>query len=314
MAYGPPMPPAATSTVLPMSASTDAERRQRLAGIGLMCAALVCFSGLDASAKWLNQYVDPLQTVWARYAVSVVVVGLFVNHLTTPGVTRTVRPWLQAGRSVLLLLSTGLNFFALQHLQLAEAISIQFMTPFLVALLAGPILGERIGPRRMAAVSVGFLGVLVITRPGLGGLHPAAFLSALGAVCYALYGISTRILAAYDSSRTTMVYSGLAGVALMTPIVPFVWSAPPSGLGWAALVAVGAFGAVGHWLLILAHARAPAPILAPFIYTQIVWMIALGWLVFGQLPDRWTIGGAGIVVASGLYLLYRERVRRGEGT
>jgi drug/metabolite transporter (DMT)-like permease len=106
-----------------------------------------------------------------------------------------------------------------------------------------------------------------------------------------------------------MFYSGVAGVAIMTPIVPFIWSAPPSALGWGLLFAVGAFGAIGHWLLILAHARAPAPILSPFIYTQIIWMIGLGWLVFGQWPDAWTLAGAGVVVASGLYLLYREQVR-----
>jgi drug/metabolite transporter (DMT)-like permease len=306
------MPPVAPSRSSPLDAATDVERRRRLVGIALMCGALMCFACLDASAKWVNRHVDPLVTVWARYAVSVALVGLLVNGFTTPGVLRTRRPWLQAGRSVLLLLSTALNFYALQYLQLAEAIAIQFMTPFLVALLAGPILGEWVGPRRLAAISVGFLGVLVITRPGLGGLHPAAFLSALGSVCYALYGISTRILAAHDSSRTTMVYSGLAGVALMTPIVPFVWSAPPGAIGWALLFAVGFFGAFGHWLLILAHARAPAPILSPFIYTQIVWMILLGWLVFGQLPDAWTLGGAGVVVASGLYLLYREQVRSRE--
>ncbi|HYF53581.1 MAG TPA: DMT family transporter [Salinarimonas sp.] len=287
----------------------DRERRRRLVGIALMCCALICFACLDASAKWVNRYVDPLQTVWARYAVSVALVALFVNPVTSPGVSRTRRPWLQAGRSLLLLLSTALNFYALQYLQLAEAIAIQFMTPFLVALMAGPLLGERVGPERLAAISVGFLGVLVITRPGLGGMHPAAILSALGSVCYALYGISTRLLAAHDSSRTTMFYSGLAGVALTTPLLPLVWTAPPSPLAWALLVSVGFFGGVGHWLLILAHARAPAPILSPFIYTQIVWMIAFGWLVFGQLPDAWTLGGAGIVVASGLYLLSRERSR-----
>jgi drug/metabolite transporter (DMT)-like permease len=285
------------------------ERRRRLVGIALMCGALICFSGLDASAKWLNRSLDPIVTVWARYAASVVLVTLFVNPWLTPGVTRTVRPWLQAGRSVLLLLSTALNFVALQHLQLSETISIAFATPLLVALLAGPILGEWVGPRRLAAIAVGFVGVIIVARPGLGGLHPAALLSVGSAVCYALYAIGTRMLVGFDSSATTLFYSGLAGVILVTPIVPFVWSTPPSALAWVLLVAVGAFGALGHWLLILAHARAPAPVLSPFIYTQLVWMIALGYLVFGDVPDRWTLVGAAVVIASGLYLLYRERVR-----
>jgi drug/metabolite transporter (DMT)-like permease len=284
------------------------ERRRRLAGIALMCGAILSFSCLDAIAKWLNQTLDPMLTVWARYVGSIVFVSLFVNHWTTPGVARTRRPWLQAGRSVLLLASTALNFFALQYLQLTETVSIMFATPLLVALLAGPLLGEWVGPRRLAAIGVGFVGILIVTRPGF-GLHPAALLSVIGAVCYALYSISTRILAAYDSSATTMFYSGLAGLVLVTPIVPWVWSVPPSGLYWLLLILMGALGAFGHWFLILAHARAPAPVLAPFIYTQIVWMIALGFLVFGDLPDGLTLAGSAIVIGSGLYLLYRERVR-----
>jgi drug/metabolite transporter (DMT)-like permease len=285
------------------------ERRRRLVGIALMCGALISFACLDCSAKWLNRSIDPVLTIWVRYVGSIVFVSMFVNPWTTPGVAHTARPWLQAGRSLLLLGSTALNFFALKYLQLTETMSIMFSTPFLVALLAGPLLGERVGPQRRAAIAVGFIGVLIITRPGLGGLHPAAFLSLAGAVCYALYSIATRILASYDSSATTMFYSGFAGLLLATPLMPFVWSVPDSPLVWAMMVVVGALGALGHWLLILAHARAPAPVLSPFIYTQIIWMIALGFVVFGDLPDGWTLVGASVVIASGLYLLYRERVR-----
>ncbi len=285
------------------------DRRQRAVGIALICGAIVSFSCLDATAKWLNQSLDPILTVWVRYIGSIVFVSLFVNPWTTPGVTRTRRPWLQAGRSVLLLGSTALNFIALQYLQLTESVSIMFATPLLVALLAGPLLGEWAGPRRLAAIAVGFVGVLVVTRPGLGGLHPAAFLSLGSAVCYALYSITTRMLAGADSSATTMFYSGMAGVLLVTPLVPLVWSLPDAALGWTLMIVLGACGAFGHWLLILAHARAPAPVLAPFIYTQIVWMIILGFLVFGDLPDSWTLAGSAIVIASGLYLLHRERVR-----
>jgi drug/metabolite transporter (DMT)-like permease len=280
---------------------------RRLAGIALMCGALICFACLDASAKWAGRSVDPLVTTWARYAFSVVLVSIVLNPITTPGLTRTRRPLLQIGRSLLLLISTALNFLALQHLQLTQTVSIQFAAPLIIALMAGPLLGERMGPRRLAAVVVGFLGVLVVTRPGFGGVHPAALYSVAGAVCYALYNISTRFLAAHDSSATTLFYSGLAGVVVMTPVLPFVWTAPPAPLVWVLLAATGLFGAVGHWLLILAHARAPAGVLAPFIYTQLLWMLGAGYLVFGDVPDRWTLAGASIVIASGLYLLYRER-------
>jgi drug/metabolite transporter (DMT)-like permease len=287
------------------------ERRRRLVGIALMCGALLCFSLLDASAKWLNREMDPLLTVWWRYASSVVLVSVVINPWTHPGVLRTRRPWLQGARSLLLFVSTALNFAALQYLQLAEK-SIMFATPLLVALLAGPILGERVGPRRLAAIAIGFLGVIVVTRPGLGTMHPAVLLSIAGAVSYAFYGISTRMLASQDSSRTTMVYSGLAGLAVMTPLLPFLWITPASPLVWILLAALGVFGAVGHWLLILAHARAPAPVLSPFMYTQILWMLVLGYVVFGDWPNVWTLLGSGIVIASGLYLLSRERGRQVE--
>ena len=299
---------AVESTAPPLT--IQAERRRRLVGIGLMVAALMCFSGLDASAKWLNRSVDPLLSVWFRYMASVALVSLAINPWTRPRVLRTNRLWIQIARSLLLFLSTALNFIALQYLQLAETMSIIFATPLLVALLAGPLLGEWIGPRRLAAIGIGFVGVLVITRPGLGTMHPAALLSVAGSVAYALYAVMTRLLASHDSSETTMVYSGLAGVVLMTPLLPLFWTTPASAMTWILLIATGAFGAIGHWLLILAHARAPAPILSPFIYTQIVWMLALGYFLFGDWPDPWTLVGSGIVIASGLYLLYRERVRQ----
>lgn len=288
-----------------------AARRERLVGIGLMCGAVACFAGLDSSGKWLGrQGLDPFLITWARYVSSVVLASIFINPWTVPGVARTRRPLLQVGRSVLLLSSTILNFFALRYLQLAETMSIQFATPFLVALIAGPLLGEWIGRRRLVAIGIGFLGVIVIARPGLGGMHPAALLSCAATVCYSFYNVSTRILAASDSSATTLFYSGLAGVVLVTPILPYVWMTPTSGLVWLLLVGVGAFGGLGHWLLILAHARAPAPVLAPFIYTQIIWMVSLGYLIFGDVPNRWTLIGASIVIGSGLYLLSCERPPR----
>jgi drug/metabolite transporter (DMT)-like permease len=281
----------------------------RLRGIGLYCLALVSFTVLDAAAKWLGQSLNPLQVVFARYVVSVVLVMALINPWTVPGVLATRAPVLQGVRSVLLFLSTALNFVALQYLQLAETITIVFMTPLVIALIAGPMLGEWVGPRRLIAIGVGFLGVLVVMRPGVGGLHPAALLVVCGVFAYAFYNLLTRKLASVDSSQTTMVWSGFAGVALMLPVIPFVWSWPATALEWALLGLTGLSGAVGHWLVINAHRIAPASTLAPFIYTQLIWMLLAGWLVFGQLPDRWTMAGGLIVVASGLYLLYRERVR-----
>ncbi|KQU52740.1 multidrug transporter [Bosea sp. Leaf344] len=283
--------------------------RNRLLAIGLMCGAVLLFAMLDASAKWLAGVVDPLQVVFARYAGSMILVLALLNPISHPGILRTGRLKLQMLRSLLLLGSTALNFFALKYLQLAETVSIMFATPLLVALLSGPLLGEWPGPRRLVAIVIGFLGVLVITRPGLGGMHPAAFLSVGGCICYAFYSLATRMLSTVDPPETTMVYSGVAGTLAVLPLLPWFWSTPEGWLPWLVMFATGVFGGFGHWLLILAHRLAPATVLAPFIYSQIVWMILLGWFVFGQFPDGWTFGGAAIVIASGLYLLYRERVR-----
>jgi len=288
------------------------ERVQRLTGIALMCGAVSCFALLDTTAKYLNLHMSTLEVVWARYTGAFLFPFLVSNPWTRPGLTRTSRLTLQIVRSMLLLVSTLLNFLALRYLQLDVAIALIFSTPFFVAALSGPILGEWVRWRRWTAIAVGFVGVLVVTRPGPGSFQPAALLSLSGALCYALYALSTRILARTDSNETTLFYSNIVGAAVMLPVVPFFWSSPTDALIIALMVATGALGSFGHYLLIAAHRLAPAAVLSPFIYTEIVLVIALGYLVFGDLPNRFTITGAAIVIASGLYILHRERTVRGE--
>lgn len=293
---------------------TDAAtvRRQRLTGIALMCGAVAAFSCIDATGKHLNAHMFTLQVVWARYFFALVFALFISNPFKEPALMKTGRPFLQVGRSALLLLSTILNLIALRYLQLDEVLAILFATPFLVALMSVPLLGEQVGWRRWTAIAVGFFGVLIVTRPGFGGMHPAALLSAVGALCYALYVISTRVLSRTDSSETTQFYTNMVGALIMTAVVPFVW-ARPDGLRTAGLmVLIGMFGCAGHYLLILAHRLAPASTLAPFIYTQMIWTTTLGFLVFGDVPQRWTIVGGSIVILSGLYLLHREAVRKAE--
>ena len=292
----------------PPTHSADA-RRARLTGIALMCGAVGCFSFLDADAKYLGRHMDVLEVVWARYTFGFILALIWSNPINRPGMLSSARPGLQIGRSALLLGSTALNFFAIKYLQLDQALTITFSTPFLVAALSGPALGEWVGPRRWAAIGIGFLGVLVVTRPGFNAIHPAALLSAGGALCYALYALATRILARTDSNETTLFYSNLVGVVVMLPIVGAVWTTPDSLLIGLLMLAAGALASVGHYLLIFAHRLAPASVLSPFIYSQLAWTVGLGFFVFGDVPNRWTMAGAGIVVASGLYLLHRERVR-----
>jgi drug/metabolite transporter (DMT)-like permease len=283
------------------------ESRQRLIGIGLMCGAVFAFACLDAMAKYLGTHMDTLQVVGVRYLSAFLIALAFSNPINRPGLMRTRRPMLQLVRSAFLFGSTVFNFLAFRYLQLDEALAILFSTPFLVAILAGPLLGEWVGWRRWTAIMVGFAGVLLVVRPGLGGLQWAALLSFASACCYAAYNIVTRMLSRHDSSQTTLFYANLFGAVVMLPVLPFVWTAPPTYLDMPLMVALGAFGSFGHFLLILAHHRAPASVLSPFMYTQLLWATTLGYLVFADVPTRWTLAGAAIVVGSGLYLLYRER-------
>lgn len=277
-----------------------------LRGILLMVAAFCTFSMLDTTAKYLVQIYPTAQVVWARYVGHVVLAAAVLLPMHGRGLFVTHRPGLQVLRSFFLFGATCTNFAALQYLQLAETSAISFSAPLMVAVLAIPLLGESIGPRRWAAIFVGFLGVLIVIRPGLGLVHWATGLSVLTALCVSLYQITTRKLAGVDRAVTTQFYSAILGAVAITPIVPFFWETPDV-TGAALMLLLGALGGIGHWMLILAHRLAPAPVIAPFNYIQLLPMILFGYLVFGDLPDVWTLFGAGIVLSSGLYLLSRER-------
>ena len=285
------------------------ERRQRLTGIALMCGAVALFAVLDTTAKYLSAQMPTAQIVAARYLTAFVLAFALVNPITHPRLAVTRRPSMQIIRSVLMLATTVLNFVAVRYLQLDQTLSIMFSAPFIVALLAGPFLGERLDWRRWTAICVGFCGVLLVTRPGLGGIHPAALLMVGAALCYAVYGIMTRALARTDSNETTLFYTNLVGAIVMVPVLPFVWTPPQDPFSWVLTVIMGFLGGLGHYLLILGHRLAPASVLSPFIYSQMIWMITLGYLVFGDVPNRWTLAGAAVVIASGLYLIHRERRR-----
>jgi drug/metabolite transporter (DMT)-like permease len=283
-------------------------RRARLVGIALMCGAVASFACLDTTAKYLGRQVDVLQVVWARYTFAFLLTLIISNPVSRPGLLRTGRPIFQIGRAILLLGSTILNFFALKYLRLDQVLAIVFSTPFFVAALSGPTLGEWVGARRWAAIGVGFIGILVVTRPGFGIVHPAAVLAIMAALSYAAYALSTRILARTDSNETTLFYSNFVGAVLMLPVVPFFWK-PPDPWQVVLMALAGALASFGHYMLIVAHRLAPAALLSPFIYSQLVWVIALGYGVFGDVPDAYTLIGASIVIASGLYVFHRERVR-----
>src|SRR5688500_1852508 len=284
-------------------------RAQHFAGIALLVGATVCFACIDSSAKFLNRTMPPMQTLTVRYLGSFLLVVLLLNPRTKPGILRTSRPKLQIARGLGLVAASVCLFTALKFLPLTSTTSITFAAPLLVALLAGPLLGESLGPRRLAAVVVGFCGVLVVTQPWTRSFHPAMGLALLCAGVTSFYTLVTRVLATNDSPETTMFYTGLVGAIAVLPVVPFVWKTPTDILSWIAMTTMSIFGALGHWLLILAHRKAPASIIAPFFYAQLIWAVGLGALLFNERPDRWTLLGGIIVVGSGLYLLSRERRR-----
>jgi drug/metabolite transporter (DMT)-like permease len=289
------------------------QRRQRLIGIGLMCCAVALFACLDTTAKYLNTEMNSLQVAWARYTSAFLLTLIVSNPFTHPGLLRTKRPLQQIIRSLLLVASTALNFLALRWLQLDEALSIIFTFPFIVAIASGPMLGEWIGWRRWTAIGVGFGGVLLITRPGFGSMQPAALISLAATICYGLYAVLTRIVSRVDSNQTSLFYANFIGALVMLPIIPFVWKAPANWGVVLMLMGTGVLGSLGHFCLISGHKLAPASVLSPFIYTQLIWVLILGYLVFGHMPTAWTMAGAAVVIGSGLYLFYRER-RLGKST
>ncbi len=282
----------------------------RMTAIGLMCLAVSLFACLDATAKYLKAHsgLSLSQIVWMRFLGQLALIVLVMGVVNVPALVRTRKPWHQALRSLFLLGSTAFNFGALAYLRLDQALSIQFMTPLLVALLAGPVLGEWVGWRRMVAILAGFCGILVAIRPGFASVHPAVFLSFGCVISYALFTLSTRHLSAFDPPEVTLFLSLFAGAILFAPLALVDWVWPADGFTWALLVMLGAFGGAGHYLFILAYRSAPASSLAPFVYAQLVAATAIGYVVFSDLPDGWTIAGAVIIIASGLYLVHRERV------
>ncbi len=281
----------------------------RAKAIALVIVAVTMFSCLDGSAKYLVS-VEQLpvnQIVWMRFVGQFLFIVLAVGAVSIPRLLRTQKLKHQIVRSVLMLMATLFNILALRHLRLDQTTTILFLAPLTVALLAGPALGEWVGWRRLVAIMVGFTGILVAIRPGVAEFHPA-FLLALGCMLsYACFILMTRYLAAHDTSEITLFYSMLVGTIGMAPlgIIDWVW---PSGItAWVVLLSLGVWAGIGHYVFIVAHRWAPASVLAPFIYVQLITVTAFGYLVFGDLPDAWTITGSAIIVASGIYLLHRER-------
>jgi len=282
-----------------------------LAGIGLMVAAGFLFTVMDATAKYLGQRYPVIEVAWGRYLFAALSLPLMVDRGGGFAAIRSRRLGLQLLRSLFLLGSTCFFWLAVKFVPLADATAVSFVGPLMVTALSVPVLKEQVGRRRWAAVLIGFIAALVIIRPGPGMANPASLLPLASAACFALYAICTRILSRWDGWATTLVWSAAAGLVLLSALAPLDWRMPDAR-GWAELAFLGFLGSLAHMLMILAYARAPASILAPLSYLQLIWSTVIGLVLFGNFPDAWTLAGGGVIAASGLYVIHRERQRRAE--
>jgi drug/metabolite transporter (DMT)-like permease len=283
---------------------------RRLAGIALVIAAYLMFTVIDSCAKWLSQSGMPVgEVVFVRYAGQLILVSAFFLPTRGRELVRTRRPWLEVVRGLCLLLSTAFNFTAILFLPLTVTSSIMFTVPLLICALSIPILGESVGWRRWLAIVIGFVGILIVVQPGTAAFHPAAILSLASSLSAAFYYLLTRKLAGVDSVTTQQFYAALVATICVLPFVigSGQWTWPTDGAGWLAFIAIGSAALLGHQFVTTAHRFAPASVLAPFGYVQIIFMTASSWLIFGQPPDVWIYVGEPIVIASGLYIWLRER-------
>jgi len=277
-------------------------------GIALMIVAMAMLASLDAVGKLATQTYPVSQVLFLRFALFLAfALALAARRGGVGAMLRTPNWRLQLFRSFVLAFEMWLFVYAISKLPLADVHAVAAASPLIATALAVPLLGERVGPWRWAAVMLGFAGTLVVIRPGIGVFDPLTVLPLVAAFGWAYYQLLLRRLRE-DRPETTLLYTAIIGFAVWSASVPFAWH-PPDAYGWTLLGAVGVLGIVTHGLLILAAREAPAAVLQPFNYTLLVWATLWGWVGFGAFPDSWTIIGATVVVSSGLFAIWREHRR-----
>ncbi len=270
----------------------------------LTIAAILCFSGMDASVKAISPITGPVPALWARYGGQMIVVLVLVAPRLTH-VASTRYPKLQIARSLLLMMATFFFFQALGRIGLAEATAVMSMNPLLITLGGALFLGEALGPRRIFAIGAALVGALIVIRPGSEVFAPAALLPLVAALCFASYTLITRRLGPDEDPWTSLFYTGLVGSIVITAIVPFHW-VPLTAPAITLMVMIALFGTAGQLMLIRALSMAEAGLLAPFNYTGLVASVILGIVLFAEFPDLWTVVGALVIGGAGLYVWHRE--------
>lgn len=280
-------------------------------GIALILASTVFLGTSDVTAKYLSATLPSIEITWIRFLTF----ALIMVPAMVPGsplfALQTNRLSLHLLRGLGILGSSLFFISGLRFLPIAEASATGFVAPLIVTALSIVFLGERVGLRRWIATGVGLIGVIIILRPGTGAFHPAAFFPLVSALCWACTLIITRMMSGTERAVTVMAYSSIVGLVMLSGLVSSVWVTPT----WHDIafgLFIGVASTFGQWIVVLAFRYADASVLAPFSYTQLLWVSLLGFLIFGEVPDVWTVTGAAFIVASGLYTAHRERVRRSQ--
>lgn len=281
-------------------------RRQTLTGIGLMCAGVACLSVNDALAKALTATYPPLQIFFIRNGIAFPFALLLALRIGGAEALKSRRPVAHLLRGILWLVATVLFFSGLRYLELAEATALVFIAPIFITALSALLLREAVGWRRWLAVGAGFIGVLIVIRPGGETFQPAALLPLATALVYAFLMIGARWVDPRETVWTLLLYMTGTGLLLSCAIVPFVWVTPDRGDLWL-FFAIALFGTAGMTMMTQAFRFAPAAVIAPLDYTALLWATLLGWAIWTELPDAATYLGAGIIIASGVYIILRER-------
>ena len=276
-----------------------------------MCLAVATFVALNTFGKVLSGHgLSTIQIVWSRYAGGLfLMLVLFVPRYGIR-LLKTNQPRMQVARSFLLLMSSLLYFKGLSYIALPTAAAISFTSPLFITALSLPLLAERVGPRRWAAVLIGFVGAMIVIRPGMTGTHWAVTYIVASTACSVLYQILTRKVAGLDAATTSATYPTVLGTLVMSLFVFTHWSMPQSPGDWFLFGCLGLLGGGGHYFLTKAYECGPAAVISPFNYLQLVGAIVTGYFIFGDFPDHLTLLGAGIIVLCGLYIAHREGVHR----
>ena len=281
-----------------------------LRGVLLMVAAMGMLPLLDVCAKFLGQGGIPiLQIVWARMFFGAVFTLPFAWQATGARGLLPDRPGFHAARAAFLVGSTGFFFGAISFMPIADSLALFFVQPLLITALSPLLLKEHVGPRRWAAVAIGFCGTLIIIRPGLQEFNPGMALAFASGTCMALYMLITRKLAREESALMTTFHTSVMGAAMMSLTLPFIWQAP-SLWDWGLLLLLAAIAVAGHFLIARAYTMAEASLLAPLAYTEMIMATLAGWWFFDEMPDGWTFFGVAILIACAIYISIRERLRR----